>query len=153
MQQLLRDVAGVTDARLIVPRSLLQQLRASIDENDQQDAASMTSGGGPNSRTIVAGIFMSLSIAFGGVWLMRSGKSTGKLVRTSAAMVLICACGVATGIALGNAGPPPAARSLTSKILSSELQWWGANGQVYVDVSDEGDQITLVLPKVKEKPE
>jgi hypothetical protein len=94
---------------------------------------------------------MSISIAFGGVWLMRSGGTSGKLARTAAVITLIGASGIATGIAMGNA-PPPMARSLTSKILTPELQWWGAYGKVTVEVVADGDQITLVLPKVKEKP-
>jgi hypothetical protein len=139
------------DAKLVIPRDILQQLRASLDDTDQQDAASVTSNGRQNSRTIIAGIFLSISLAFGGVWLMRSGATSGKLARTAAVITLIGASGVATGIALGNAGPPPLARSLTSKILTPELQWWGAYGKVTVEVVAEGDHITLVLPNMKEK--
>ena len=144
------ETAG--DARLVIPRDILQQLRASLDDTDQQDAASVTSNGEHNSRTIIAGIFMSISLAFGGVWLMRSGATSGKLARTAAVITLIGASGIATGIALGNAGPPPVARTLTSKILTPELQWWGAYGKVTVEVVADGDQITLILPRVKEKP-
>ena len=95
---------------------------------------------------------MSISLAFGGVWLMRRGATSGKLVGTAAVIVLIGASGIATGIALGNAGPPPVARSLTTKILTPELQWWGAYGKVTIEVVADGDHITLILPKVKENP-
>ena len=74
------ETAG--DARLVIPRDILQQLRASLDDTDQQDAASVTSNGEHNSRTIIAGIFMSISLAFGGLCLMRSGATPGKLART-----------------------------------------------------------------------
>jgi len=148
----IQPAESASDAKLVIPRDILQQLRASLDDTDQQDAASVTSNGEHNSRTIIAGIFMSISLAFGGVWLMRSGATSGKLARTAAVITLIGASGIATGIALGNAGPPPVARSLTSKILTPELQWWGAYGKVTVEVVADGDQITLILPRVKEKP-
>jgi hypothetical protein len=142
---------SASDAKLVIPRDILQQLRASLDGTDQQDAASVTSNGEHNSRTIIAGIFMSISLAFGGVWLMRRGATSGKLVGTTAVIALIGASGIATGIALGNA-PPYFPRSLTSKILTPQLQWSGANGKVMVEVVADGDQITLVLPREKETP-
>jgi len=146
----IQPAESASDAKLVIPRNILQQLRASLDDTDQQDAASVISNNN-NSRTIIAGIFMSISLAFGGVWLMRRGATSGRLVGTAAVIVLIGASGIATGIALGNA-PPYFPRSLTSKILTPELQWSGASGKVTVEVVADGDQITLVLPKVKENP-
>ena len=146
----IQPAESASDAKLVIPRNILQQLRASLDDTDQQDAASVISNNN-NSRTIIAGIFMSISIAFGGVWLMRSGATSGKLARTAAVITLIGASGIATGIALGNA-PPYFPRSLTSKILTPELQWSGASGKVTVEVVTDGDQITLVLPREKETP-
>jgi hypothetical protein len=40
---------------------------------------------------------------------------------------------------------------LTLKILTPELQWWGAYGQVTVEIAQDGDGITLVLPKQKDQ--
>ena len=63
-------------------------------------------------------------------------------------------CGAAATAAYANAGPPPVARSLTSKILIQDAQWYGVYGQVKVEVVDDDDQIKLVLPKGKdEKPQ
>jgi hypothetical protein len=57
----------------------------------------------------------------------------------------------AGGVAVyANAGPPPAARSLTSKILSPDLSYWGASGVVKVEVANDESLIMLVLPKGKD---
>jgi hypothetical protein len=62
-------------------------------------------------------------------------------------------CGLAATAAYANAGPPPVARSLTSKILIEQAQWYGVYGDVKVEIVDD-DQIRLVLPKGKdEKPQ
>jgi hypothetical protein len=52
-----------------------------------------------------------------------------------------------------NAGPPPVARSLTSKILIPDLSYWGASGTVKVEVVNDESLIMLVLPKSKSAAE
>lgn len=139
------------EAKLIIPRSIFQQMRAQADGNNSQTTATtsrffnMT-----GAQTAMSGIFLSLAFAFGGVWLVRSRKGverTARAVALSVAILLIG--GIAAGVAYANAGPPPVARSLTSKILIQELQWWGAYGEVKVEIVEEGNEIRLVLPRLK----
>lgn len=143
------------EAKLVIPREIFQQMKAQLDGNGSQNAAATTrffnmSG----AQTIVSGIFLSLAFAFGGVWLMRTRKGADKLTgATALGAAVILVCGLTATIAYANAGPPPVARSLTSNILIPELQWWGAYGQVKVEIVEEGDEIRLVLPRTKLKQE
>jgi hypothetical protein len=66
-------------------------------------------------------------------------------------VIALTLCGAFAGAAYANAGPPPVARSLTSKILIEDLQWWGAYGQVKVEVSGDADRVTLILPRAKKE--
>jgi hypothetical protein len=137
------------EARLIIPRSIFQQMSAQLDDNNSPSAATtarffnMT-----GAQTVISGIFLSLAFAFGGVWLVRSrqgAERTARAVALSVALLLVG--GITASVAYANAGPPPVARSLTSKILIQELQWWGAYGEVKVEIVEEGNEIRLVLPR------
>src|SRR5262245_16167185 len=65
------------NARLIIPKSQLKQLRAQLDELDDADPTVAVSGFS-RTQTIVSGLFLSLAIIFGGVWFARSGKTASK---------------------------------------------------------------------------
>jgi hypothetical protein len=58
-----------------------------------------------SSRTMVAGLFMFLSISFAGVWLARSGQRRNHKALIVAITVAVC-LGLATMIVRANAGPP-----------------------------------------------
>ena len=140
------------DAKLIIPRAIFQQMSAQADGTRAPTAA--TTGRFFNmsgAQTVMSGIFLSLAFAFGGVWLVRARKGAERTARTVALTValLLVGGGITAGVAYANAGPPPVARSLTSKILIQELQWWGAYGEVQVEIVEEGDDIKLVLPRRK----
>ena len=140
------------DAKLLIPRSVLQQMKAGLDGDDSHSAAAayFNTGGG---QTLMAGLFLSLAFAFGGVWLVRS-RGQRRLGPAALCVAALALCGLAATAAYANAGPPPVARSLTSKILIQDAQWYGVYGQVKVEVVDDDDQIRLVLPKGKdEKPQ
>jgi hypothetical protein len=141
------------EARLVIPRSVLERMRAGLDGDDSRSAAFAyfnTSG----AQTLMAGLFLSLAFAFGGVWLVRS-RGQRRLGPAALCVAALALCGVAATAAHANAGPPPVARSLTSKILIQEATWYGVYGQVKVEVVDDDDnEIRLVLPKGKdEKPQ
>jgi hypothetical protein len=139
------------NAKLLIPRGVLSGLRASLDEGDSQTGASTGIAGITGAQTIMVGIFLSLSLAFAGLWLMKSRAQSDRLTRAAVVIAILGLGTATTSVVLGNAGPPPVARSLTSKILTPELQWWGANGQVTVEIVGDGDQITLVLPRQKDQ--
>ncbi|MDQ5837200.1 MAG: hypothetical protein M3379_10510 [Acidobacteriota bacterium] len=137
-----------SEARLLIPREVLQQMRASLDGEDARGSAlAFFNTGG--AQTVVAGLFLSLSLAFGGVWLVRT-RGKRRLGTAALCVAALALCGVAATAAYANAGPPPVARSLTSKILIQDAKWYGVYGQVKVEVTDDDNQITLVLPRPKD---
>lgn len=137
------------EAKLVIPRAVFQQMTAQLDGNDSSSAATTTRFFNmTNAQTVMSGIFLSMAFAFGGVWLVRSRKGAERTARAVAlGVALLLVVGVTASVAYANAGPPPVARSLTSKILIPELQWWGAYGEVKIEIVEEGNYIKLVLPK------
>lgn len=152
----LRPDAEAKEAKLIIPRQVFKQLKAELDGGeDSQTAAAAVASGGSNlssTQTAVAGVFLSLSLVLGGVWLAGSRAPGRRVSRVVSALALVALGGAAaSGVAVyANAGPPPAARSLTSKILSPNLSYWGASGVVKVEIADDESLIMLVLPKTKD---
>lgn len=142
------------EAKLIIPRQVWQQMKAQLDgEGSQNTAAFARIFNMTGAQTIMSGLFLSLAFAFAGLWLVRSRRLASAQARAAAlALALLLSIAGAATLAYANAGPPPSARSLTTKILSPDLQWWGAYGRVKVEIVDEGDEIVLVLPKGKDKP-
>lgn len=140
----------VKEAKLVIPRSLLQQMQAQLDGGNPQTASAAArffnmSG----AQTVLSGIFLSLAFVMGGLWLVRARRRAERIPARAVALTLslVLVGGITAGVAYANAGPPPVARSLTSKILIPELQWWGAGGEVTVEVVEEGDYIKLVMPR------
>ncbi|HEX8180680.1 MAG TPA: hypothetical protein VF525_14120 [Pyrinomonadaceae bacterium] len=136
------------EARLLIPRAVWEQMRAGLAGNDAQSAATTARGFTLGAaQTAMAGLFLSLAFAFGGVWFVRARRPTNKLTSAALGVALLAVAGGATAsIVYANAGPPPVARSLTSKILTPEAIPYGVYGQVKVELVEGGDFITLVLP-------
>jgi hypothetical protein len=140
-----------SEAKLLIPRSMWAEMRAQLDGNDAQAAitsARFRSLSG--AQTVVAGIFLSLAITFGGVWFARARKGTSKLTPAALCVGLLMLCGTTASIAYANAGPPQVARSLTSNILVPGALPYGVYGKVKVELTDDDNQIVLVLPKGKD---
>lgn len=140
------------EAKLIIPKNQLKQLRAELaeldDESDTTAANSFT-----KTQTIVSGLFMSLAMIFGGVWLSRSRKSNTKTVKTLAAgTVFFCVCSLAT-ITFGNAGPPPELRQITGKLFDKKVfgYWNSAFGKIKLEVSDKAQYPELIVPGVPDE--
>ena len=139
------------EARLVIPKSQLKQLRAELEEIDaEQDATASLSFS--KTQTIVSGLFLSLAFVFGGVWLARSrgGRSetkTNKTLVVGAGLFLTVAM---TTIAIANVGPPPEARSITGKIFSNSVHVYKqASGKIKLETSDAAEGIELIVPDVK----
>jgi hypothetical protein len=134
-------------AKLLIPRAVFQQLKAEIEGNAAPVVGATSSRLNlTGTQTVMTGIFLSLALAFGGVWLVRSRKHSEKVSRGAIAVMVLAICGAVASIAYANAGPPPVARSLTSKILVPDAQPYGVFGEVKVSVVDDSNQIVLVLP-------
>lgn len=134
------------EARLLIPKDQLKQLRAELEQLDN-DSDNLAANGFTKTQTIVSGMFLSLAFVFGGVWFARSRKidtKTGKVLIIGS--VLFLSSAVAT-IVYANAGPPPEARVLTNRFFSKEVNIykWGS-GKVKMETSDEVKSPTLIVP-------
>jgi hypothetical protein len=145
------------EARLIIPKDSLKQLRAQLDQIDQGGdvtaAASITSASSSRIQTIVGGLFLSAAIVFGGIWFARNGRSAPK---SSAALVIfavVAALGSAATFVYGNAGPPPEARSVTGKMFSDYVHIYKFGyGPIKLELADGDGDVTLIVPDPKDKP-
>lgn len=142
---------------LMISRSLLRQLRAGLDSDGSgasQSAASVSRFDGfGGKQTMMAGIFLSLALTFGGVWIVRTHKQSkgvgGRRLSQAALGLMICAlCGASASLAYANAGPPPPHHPLDSRILIEDVRRNGIYDRVKVEVIDGPfDGVVLDLPK------
>lgn len=140
-------------AKLKIPKSQIAKLRAQLDEldgggNNVASASTRTSFGA--IQTIVSGAFLSLAIAFGGIWFVRSKKVETKGGRTLAIGALLFLTGAAASVAVANIGPPSEARSITGKLFSQSVHSYKqASGGIKLmtyDDKNDFDGIELEVP-------
>jgi len=135
-----------TEARLLIPKSQLKQLRAELEQIDtDSDAAAGTF---TSLQTIVSGIFLSLAIVFGGLWFAgRGGSRPGKTMVAAGAVIGVVA---AASLVYANIAPPPEIRGLNGKMFSQSMQSYGFGyGKVRVETTDD-TQIRLIVPNPQE---
>ncbi len=133
---------NANEAKLNIPKSQVQQLRAALDGLDDSEPLWTFS----RTQTIVSGLFLSLAIVFGGVWFARARN--GKANKTLIAGAILLLVGSAATMTFGNAGPPDELRSISGKLFDKKVfnGWRSAYGTVKVKVSNEGNTIELIVP-------
>jgi hypothetical protein len=141
------------EARLRIPKSQIQQLRAELEQLDDSDDVTTTtvSAGFSKTQTIISGLFLSLAFVFGGVWLVRSRPSVTKTNKALVVGAGLFLTGAMTTIVFANVGPPPEARSITGKIFTNSVHVYKqASGKIKLEISDDADGgIELIVPDVK----
>ena len=132
------------NARLQISESTLKELR---EATNAAGGTSQTFGQritGSPTNTIIAGLFLFMSLSFGGVWLARSsGKAKGQKA-VAAILVAVATVGTATIMAHANAGPPPSYlwRNLTRNLNASKA----TQGPIQIEIVPDGDGIKLIIP-------
>lgn len=141
---------NAADARLVIPKSQLKQLRAALDE---ADGSSNTALNITKTQTIVSGLFLSLAVIFGGVWFSRKRQTGGKMSRTVAAGAVLFLIGSAATFVYANIGPPTQLRTISGELFNRETfrGWNTAYGKVRIEISDGDGMIELIVPD-KEEP-
>jgi len=138
------------EARLIIPRTQLKQLRAeleSLDDGSDDTAAVNSADRLSRLQTIVSGLFLSLAFVFAGVWFMRSEKLSTKGGKVAAGALLVFAGGAFATIVYGNAGPPPEARSITGKMFAQGMHYYKfGGGKIKLEISDDETNPKLIVP-------
>ncbi|HKP71069.1 MAG TPA: hypothetical protein VJV05_17410 [Pyrinomonadaceae bacterium] len=133
------------EAKLIIPRSQLRQLRAELDAVDGGSDSTATAGISlSGTQTIVSGALLSAAFIFAGLWFVRSGSKPRGAVVAGAGLLTLAS--VAT-IVYGNAGPPPEARVINGKMFTQAVHMYKqGSGPIKLEVSDKVDTPELIVP-------
>jgi hypothetical protein len=141
---------NATEAKLIIPKNQLKQLRAELEELD--DADDRLAFGFGKAQTVVSGMFLSLAFVFGGVWLVRSRKINPKASKTLVIGAAVFLSGALATIVFANAGPPPEASRLTNKFFSEAVNIYKfGSGKIKLEVSTEETTPLLIVPNVPDE--
>ena len=152
----IRISSDVSEAKLVIPRSQIKQLRAELERLDDgsDDTAEVPRANGVTKvQTVVSGTLLSLALVFGGIWFVRSGKAGSKAGRTLTVIALVAGVGSVASYVYANAGPPPEVRIITSKMFSQTLQTWKwGGGKIKVETKTDGNSIDLIVPEAPKAP-
>ena len=130
------------EARLQITQDQLKSLRealAAVPANPSM----MQRVAHSSTRTIMAGVFLFLSVSFAGVWLARSGRRRS---HKAVAAVVLCAAviGGATVMVRANAGPPGWYRwAGLSQALRDGKE---TSGGLDIEIVPEGNGMKLIIP-------
>jgi hypothetical protein len=132
------------EAKLQISRSSLQELRAALGNGNESTAQSITRS---STRTIMAGVFMFLSLSFAGVWLARSMQTRGQKA-VAALLFGTAVIGAAAMIAQANAGPPGS--YYWKKLPQNLTKGAPTSGGLDIEIVEDGDigssGMQLILP-------
>jgi hypothetical protein len=136
------------EARLVIPKSQLNELRAALDDADGDLTSTASLGGVTRIQTIAAGSFLSLAFAFGGIWLIRTrrpGSESGKVI---VGVAVAAALFSGSMLVWANAGPPSEARAITGKMFAASMHIYKFGyGRIKLETTTEDtEQITLIVP-------
>ena len=133
------------EARLQISQSDLEELRAALNNTpgNQSMAQQLTHS---STRTMLAGVFLFLSLSFAGVWLARSMQTRGQKI-AAALLFGTAVFSAAAMISNANAGPPGSYywRKLPQNISKGQATSGGVDIVVVPDGSD-GSGMKLVIP-------
>lgn len=141
----------ISDARLQIPQSELQSLRAALD-TAAGNTTMATSISTSSTRTIIAGLLLFASVSLGGVWLARSRGKNGETNRTkkavAAMLVVMATLGAAAVITRGNAGPPGYYRwrNLPQSLMEGRAMSGSVAIEIVPDDPNSGSEIKLLIP-------
>lgn len=134
------------EAKLILSKAQLNQLRAELDSIDG-GATDTASSGITGTQTIAGGLFLSLAMVFAGVWFARSGR----ISKPAAAGLVVLAVGGLATFVYANAGPPPEARSITGKMFAPGMHYYKfGGGAIKLEISADEDNPVLIVPDPEE---
>ena len=142
--------AKAYEAKLQIPQSQLQSLRAALDgaPGNSPVVAGIAMS---STRTIIAGLLMFLAVSIAGVLLARS-SSFGRTQKALAAIVLVAVVlGAAAIITRGNAGPPGSYRwrNLPQSLAKGEATIGGVDVEIVPDDQVSG-RMRLIIPLKKQ---
>jgi hypothetical protein len=135
----------VYQAHLQISQSTLTELRDALNAGTTSRSFAERIAHS-SASTIVAGLFLFMSVSFAGVWFARTAGSRSRGQKAAAAVLItVAVLGAATLITRANAGPPPGYvwRNLPKNLSAGQ----STNGGLIVEiVADGGSPIKLIIP-------
>src|SRR6185503_5707145 len=132
-------------ARLQISQETLNELKEAMNASSTNASLTQRIANSPRN-TVIAGLFLFMSISFAGVWLMRSPRlSATRGSKAAVALIVgIAMVGAAVVITRANAGPPPSYfwRNLSKNLNSGKP----TSGGVDIEVVPDGHGMTLIVP-------
>jgi hypothetical protein len=130
------------EGRLQISQSSLQELRAAL-ANTPTNEPMVQSIAPSSTRTMLAGLFMFLSLSVAGVWLARSVHTRSQKM-VAALLVGTVVIGAAAIIARANAGPPGS--YLWRKLPQNLTKGSPTNGGIDIEIVPDGTGMKLIIP-------
>jgi len=135
------------EARLIIPRSELNELIAQLGTDGRSAAPAVKVGGISETQTIMGGTLISLAILFGGIWAFRSGKLATKSGKVAASLALVFAASGLTSLVYANVAPPQETRAIKGSIFSPAIQRYKfVSDKIKLEVGEQGTVLKLIVP-------
>jgi len=133
------------EARLQISQSSLQELRAALINTPANESLAQRIAHS-SKQTMLAGLFMFLSLSFAGVWLARSGQRRGHKAVVALFMGAVV-IGAAAIITRANAGPPGSYlwRKLPQNLTKGTPTYGGIDIEIVPDAND-GSGMKLIIP-------
>ena len=133
-----------SEARLQISQNDLPRLREAL-AGVSTDPTLIQRLSRSSTRTVMAGLFLFLSVSFAGVWLARSGQRRSH--KALAAVLLGAAViGAATLVTRANAGPPTPGYVRWAKLPKALMKGQETDGSVQIEIMPEGYGMRLILP-------
>ncbi len=134
------------EARLQITQSSLDELRAALGNTPGNDSTAQRIAHS-TTRTIMAGVFMFLSLSFAGVWLARSMQTRSQ--KAIALMLFgVAVIGAAAMMTQANAGPPGS--YYWKKLPQNLTKGAPTSGGVDIEIVPDGEVgssgMKLILP-------
>jgi hypothetical protein len=146
-RMLIESRNDATEARLQIPKNMLRQLRAEAERDDATSNASTAAlvDSSRPAQTVLAGVFLSLALAFAGIFLARTRSRTARQ-SAAVALVLIAAAGALAFKTLANARPPEPRTLDAGTLRRATTPNEELNGVIRVEVVDDPNVFKLIVP-------
>lgn len=134
---------NVYEAKLQISKESLKYLQEALATAQVSNPSMGRRIAQSSSKTIIAGLFLFLSVSFAGVWLARSAsrRSHKAIAAVLLGVVVLSAAGIITR---ANAGPPGYVRwAGLSKALGEGRP---TSGGLDIQIVPEGSGMTLIIP-------
>lgn len=144
-RMLIESRTDAQEAHLQISQSVLRELRAEFERDDAASGASASVSSPHQTQTIIAGVFLSLSLAFAGVFLARTRSRAAKGI-AAGALVVFAVAGAFTFKALANARPLEPRIVDAGSLPRATTPDEELNGVVRVEIVPDGRVIKLIVP-------